>query len=810
MATKLHSQVVEGSRHAIHNLTYANAANRIAGTGEGSGINPPTADNLWQIAKQNDDDSLWMLVDESPLTWKQIPVGVSGTPTTDDTYNNFGSNPSTVVVDAAQGQGTALKFDMSSAAADRFFEVALDNGQNPTGDPAVYHTGFTVTNGTDNWTVARAGADQINLVGAIENILLEVANIFQIETDSVELKLLSDVASGNFVDLFGDGKLTGASGTQRYLDIAPAINQSGTAGYDGLRVNPAITAVGSGEQNLLNLQLGGANRFRVASDGNTRIGTGTPGSATGAGAAYVTGALECDGLIYSDGGVSVASDKIIDSGVGALAGSIKPLSPAQTPGTSLLLTGTAANSWILCEQADAGYNFAHSLQTNPTLFIHSASQSTTEWLSLAHDQTHARLLTGTGAVCVGTGTPNFAIGLGDIYATGDIECDADLHSGGNAIIVGYVQTSATFRMPTNGRVYNTTGGSSFYSRNSNQANPSGILTTGTESEALILCQDADANFNFAHSLQTNPTLFGHSANQSTTEWWSLTHDQTHARLVTGAGAVCIGTGTPSAATGVGDFFVTDDAEVGGDLVLSAASLIFTDGYLSSGSPISTANTSQSTVSGFLYTGTGGLNGWVICEYPDRTFDFAHSAQTNPTLFGHSANQSTTEWWSLTHDQTDAVWGSGAGALSLQPATGVIKYPDAGQTLYDIAPASDHTATGDTVSATVDTNATGIAAALYQASDGNWDEAKADSISTMPCRALALETGTGTKLILRRGWIRDDSWAWTPGAPVYMSTTTGALTQTKPSTTGDQVQIVGYAETADILDFNPSMTIVEVA
>jgi hypothetical protein len=111
---------------------------------------------------------------------------------------------------------------------------------------------------------------------------------------------------------------------------------------------------------------------------------------------------------------------------------------------------------------------------------------------------------------------------------------------------------------------------------------------------------------------------------------------------------------------------------------------------------------------------------------------------------------------------------------------------------------------------VDTNATGIAAALYQASDGNWDEAKADSISTMPCRALALETGTGTKLILRRGWIRDDSWAWTPGAPVYMSTTTGALTQTKPSTTGDQVQIVGYAETADILDFNPSMTIVEVA
>jgi hypothetical protein len=142
--------------------------------------------------------------------------------------------------------------------------------------------------------------------------------------------------------------------------------------------------------------------------------------------------------------------------------------------------------------------------------------------------------------------------------------------------------------------------------------------------------------------------------------------------------------------------------------------------------------------------------------------------------------------------------------------GSITLNDAAQTLYDVAPASDHTATGDTVSATVDTNASGFAAALYQASDGNWDEADADAIATMPCRALALETGTGTKLILRRGWIRDDSWAWTPGAPVYVSTTTGGLTQTKPSGTGDQVQIVGYAETADILDFNPSTVIVEVA
>lgn len=118
------------------------------------------------------------------------------------------------------------------------------------------------------------------------------------------------------------------------------------------------------------------------------------------------------------------------------------------------------------------------------------------------------------------------------------------------------------------------------------------------------------------------------------------------------------------------------------------------------------------------------------------------------------------------------------------------------------PSADGGYSGIVVSSTVDTNSTGVGAALYMAADGNFDEADADAAATMPCRALAVATGTGAKNVLLNGFLRVDSWAWTPGSDIYVSTTTGALTQTAPSGTGDQVQTVGFAWDADTIYFSP--------
>lgn len=126
-------------------------------------------------------------------------------------------------------------------------------------------------------------------------------------------------------------------------------------------------------------------------------------------------------------------------------------------------------------------------------------------------------------------------------------------------------------------------------------------------------------------------------------------------------------------------------------------------------------------------------------------------------------------------------------------------------LFNATPAANQTANAITATKTVDTNSTGFGALLLLASDGNYDEADASAASTMPCTALALETGTGSKLICKQGYVRNDSWSWTPGGLLYVDTTTGALTQTAPSGTGEVVQIVGNAETATVIYFNPEYT-----
>jgi hypothetical protein len=80
---------------------------------------------------------------------------------------------------------------------------------------------------------------------------------------------------------------------------------------------------------------------------------------------------------------------------------------------------------------------------------------------------------------------------------------------------------------------------------------------------------------------------------------------------------------------------------------------------------------------------------------------------------------------------------------------------------------------------------------------------------MPCRALALETGTGSKLVLLQGLIRNDAWAWTTGQDLYVSQTTGALTHTASTGSSKFVQKVGFAWSADVVYFSPGdWTVVE--
>jgi len=95
--------------------------------------------------------------------------------------------------------------------------------------------------------------------------------------------------------------------------------------------------------------------------------------------------------------------------------------------------------------------------------------------------------------------------------------------------------------------------------------------------------------------------------------------------------------------------------------------------------------------------------------------------------------------------------------------------------------------------------------------GEWLKTDADLAAKMPGLRIALESKTDgqTCLMLVKGYIRDDSAFEFSGSMVYTSVTPGAMSSTAPTETGDQLQRVGVAKSADILFFDPSIDVGEI-
>jgi parallel beta-helix repeat protein len=92
------------------------------------------------------------------------------------------------------------------------------------------------------------------------------------------------------------------------------------------------------------------------------------------------------------------------------------------------------------------------------------------------------------------------------------------------------------------------------------------------------------------------------------------------------------------------------------------------------------------------------------------------------------------------------------------------------------------------------------------SDGKYWNADANSVTAMPGVTIAAATinanATG-KFVLPSAFMRNDSWSWTVGRALFISDSTpGLLTQTAPSSSGDQVLSVGYAQSATVIRFEP--------
>jgi len=132
----------------------------------------------------------------------------------------------------------------------------------------------------------------------------------------------------------------------------------------------------------------------------------------------VSGKLEVNNIAYFDSTVqvnySLQNINNVFSSFGSSSNVRMGYATTQTPNNFMLGVSTESNSMVICERADVDIDFAHALQTNPTLFIHSADATdTTQWISFTHDQTDATINWGAGNLnlegATHTGTGDVAI-----------------------------------------------------------------------------------------------------------------------------------------------------------------------------------------------------------------------------------------------------------------------------------------------------------------------------------------------------------------------------------------------------------------
>lgn len=165
----------------------------------------------------------------------------------------------------------------------------------------------------------------------------------------------------------------------------------------------------------------------------------------------------------------------------------------QTPDAWFFGVGTDSRGIVVAEIGDRAFDFAHAQQTNPTLFVHSATQSTTQWISLTHNATN-------GVIDVGTGSVNFLDGVN--FATG-------------TFVV--IPNDGRFQLGTNnGQIAPITA----------QTPDSPVLATGTLANAFKVIEAGDIISDFSNgpggtAALTQPGVIVHSQTVSATQYTAV-------------------------------------------------------------------------------------------------------------------------------------------------------------------------------------------------------------------------------------------------------------------------------------------------
>ena len=171
----------------------------------------------------------------------------------------------------------------------------------------------------------------------------------------------------------------------------------------------------------------------------------------------------------------------------------------------------------------------------------------------------------------------------------------------------------------------------------------------------------------------------------------------------------------------------------------------------------------------------------------------------------SANDDTIPSAKATKAALDAKLSLAGGTM-----TGDITLGENTAVVYDPALSADGKYCGITEVVTAGETVAFGNVVYFKAADSKWWKTDADAEATAgPVKIGIVVVGGNADAsitIMHRGKIREDDWNWTAGDELYLDTTTaGGLTATAPSGADDVLGIVGYAQTADSIWFEPDNT-----
>jgi hypothetical protein len=412
----------------------------------------------------------------------------------------------------------------------------------------------------------------------------------------------------------------------------------------------AATAIGYGSG--VGFLTGDNVNFIYNANRQVYIGSGSPGSLGSTNdSLYVKGTLEIDGSSYFDGVVTLGTTSTVN---GAMSFYADPLlrdniklnignstsvdsvllhetTYNTTANTLVLGLGTESRGLVVCERDDIGVNWGHAQQTNPTIWIQSASTAA-KYLALSHNQTHAVIASGTGSIL-----------FTDAFKPGTWTSD----------------------------------GIRLFSEASEWAAIESLLggTEGSIAAAILAASTSSASA----SLQSTTIGYGNASNSLTGDIINFKWDYTNYQQK-------IGNGTPgSIGTTNYSLYLTGALEVDGaayfDGVVTFNSTSTIYGIMSflaspnirDGVSINFGTTTDNTNSSLIYSTANTANtlvlglgsdsrSLIICEKDDIGTNWGYAIQANPTLYIHSSLTTVAQYLSLAHNQSNAIISSGVGSI----------------------------------------------------------------------------------------------------------------------------------------------------